>query len=166
MAQSKRFYFWRGYYDALMRLPTDDQRGRFVMAMCAYAFDGEEPDFSDDDLLDFAWPLVADGTRESVRKGVEQSEYGQRGGRPQKHGADEKRVPKRVPKRQAKRVPESEEKRREGKGRELSHPTGERECASAAPDGAPRAIAGTVAGDGSIVTHDGMRLPPKPEGWD
>ena len=84
MAQSERFYFWRGYYDALRKLPTDEQRGRLVMAVCAYAFDGTEPDLGDDLMLDMAWSLVADGTRESVRKGIEQSQRGQMGGRPTK----------------------------------------------------------------------------------
>ena len=84
MAQSERFYFWRGYYDALRKMPTDEQRGEFVMAVCAYAFDGVEPDFGGDALLDICWSLVADGTRESVRKGVEQSRRGSRGGRPAK----------------------------------------------------------------------------------
>lgn len=82
MAQSERFYFWRGYYDALRKIPTDEQRGRFVMAVCAYAFDGEEPDLDDDPMLSIGWSLVADGSRESVRKGVEQSQRGQMGGRP------------------------------------------------------------------------------------
>ena len=82
MAQSERFYFWRGYYDALKKLPTDEQRGRLVLAICAYAFDGIEPDLDDDPMLDMAWSLVADGTRESVRKGIEQSQRGQMGGRP------------------------------------------------------------------------------------
>ena len=82
MAQSERFYFWRGYYDALRKLPTDEQRGRLVMAVYAYAFDGTEPNLSDDPMLDMAWSLVADGTRESVRKGIEQSQRGSQGGRP------------------------------------------------------------------------------------
>ena len=89
MAQD-RFYFWRGYYDALSLLPTDAQRGRFVLAICAYAFDGEEADLSDDPVLPFAWALVRDQVRESVEIGRKQSERGQMGGRPKggrtKHG--------------------------------------------------------------------------------
>ena len=83
MAQD-RFYFWRGYYDALKKLPTDEHRGEFTLALCAYAFDGIEPDFSDDLLLDFAWSLVADSARESVMLGRMQSERGSKGGRPTK----------------------------------------------------------------------------------
>lgn len=40
MAQSDRFYFWRAFYDALMTLDDDAQRGEFVRGMCQWAFDG------------------------------------------------------------------------------------------------------------------------------
>ena len=85
MAQ-ERFYFWRGYYEALATLPTDAQRGRFVMAICQYAFEGEAPDLSDDPMLRFAWMVVRDQVAESVEMGRRQSERGSRGGRP-KSGA-------------------------------------------------------------------------------
>ena len=90
MAQD-RFYFWRGYYDALATLPTDAQRGRFVMAMCQYAFSGELPDLSDDPVLAFAWVVVRDQVAESVEIGRKQAERGSRGGRPRgtrKSGAE------------------------------------------------------------------------------
>lgn len=85
MAQD-RFYFWRGYYDALATLPTDEQRGRFVMAVCQYAFEGEVPDLSDDPVLAFAWMVVRDQVAESVDIGRKQAERGRKGGRP-KSGA-------------------------------------------------------------------------------
>lgn len=83
MAQD-RFYFWRGYYDALATLPTDEQRGRFVMAICQYAFCDEVPDLSDDPVLMFAWMVVRDQVAESVEIGRKQSERGSKGGRPKK----------------------------------------------------------------------------------
>ena len=83
MAQD-RFYFWRGYYDALATLQTDEQRGRFVMAICQYAFCGEVPDLSDDPILRFAWMVVRDQVAESVEIGRKQSERGSKGGRPKK----------------------------------------------------------------------------------
>jgi hypothetical protein len=86
VAQSERFYFWRGYWDAIRKLPDAETRDRFVTAICAYAFDGTEPDFTGEPMLDFAWSLVADQVRESVQIGVKQSEYGRRGGRPSKRG--------------------------------------------------------------------------------
>jgi len=163
MAQSERFYFWRGYYDALRKIPTDEQRGRFTMAVCAYAFDGIEPDLSDDPILDIGWSLVADGSRESVRKGVEQSQRGTLGGRPQKgqkttakSGAKTtaKTTAKSGALSGAKSGAKSEEKRSEEKGKELSpSKDGERVGASLpAPDGAALAPS-------NIVT-----IPPKPSG--
>lgn len=157
MAQSERFYFWRGYYDALRKIPTDEQRGRFVMAVCAYAFDGEEPDLDDDPMLSIGWSLVADGSRESVRKGVEQSQRGQMGGRPK----SKKKSPANSGvksgafsgansgvKSGAKSTAESEKKRRE-----LSSPVGEERVGASRP-----------APDGAALAPEIGVLPPKPEG--
>ena len=104
MAQSERFYFWRGYWDAIRKLPDAETRDRFVTAICAYAFDGIEPDFTDEPMLDFAWSLVADQVRESVQIGVKQSAYGKRGGRPSKRGKSTAKTP---PLRGAKTTPKS-----------------------------------------------------------
>ena len=102
MAQSERFYFWRGYYDAIMKLPDAASRDAFVMAICRYAFDGEEPDFGGNPMLDFAWSIVADQVHESVAIGREMSERGRRSGesRRRKSGGGEQRsntVPNSVP---------------------------------------------------------------------
>ena len=45
-----KFSFWIGYRDALRKLEPSDGY-RLVMAMCDYAFDGIEPDFTDEDQL-------------------------------------------------------------------------------------------------------------------
>lgn len=87
MAQSERFYFWVSYRRALMLLSTDEERGRFVRAMCDWAFDGEEPDFDDNPLMCMAWTLVRDQIAESVEIGRSKSEAGRRGGRPRKSTA-------------------------------------------------------------------------------
>lgn len=84
-----RYFFWRGYWDALQLLPSDAQRGRFVMAICDFAFEGRQPDFSDDPVLGFGWTLVRDAVHESVEMGRRQSERGRRGGRPRKGGKSE-----------------------------------------------------------------------------
>ena len=134
MAQSERFYFWRGYWDAIRKLPDAETRDRFVTAICAYAFDGTEPDFTGEPMLDFAWSLVADQVRESVQIGVKQSEYGKRGGRPSKRG---KSTAKSTPLSTPLSTPESE-----GKGTVVN-------CSgSASPY--PSATAGVAAPHGVI----------------
>ena len=55
---TESFKFWDAYWDAMKGL-TYEQRGKFVSALCAYVFDGEEPDVED--------PVVAFGYR-AVRK--------------------------------------------------------------------------------------------------
>ena len=98
MAQSERFYFWRGYYDALKKLPDAESRDAFVMAICRYAFESEETDFKGYRLLDFAWSIVADQVHESVEIGRKMAERGRRSGearRNKKNGANS--VPNSVP---------------------------------------------------------------------
>lgn len=90
-----RFYFWRGYYDAMRKL-DERQCGRFVMAMCDYAFDGIEPDFSDDDKLEFAWLMICDQIRESVVIGRNRAEAGRRSGESRRSKAEKKQQRKRA----------------------------------------------------------------------
>lgn len=65
--------FFRSYWEAARMLP-DDERGRFLEGILAYAFDGEEPDF--EGVLAMAWVLVKPNLDSSAR----QSEAGRRGG--------------------------------------------------------------------------------------
>lgn len=60
---TESFKFWDAYWEAMHGL-TYEQRGRFVSALCAYVFDGEEPDVED--------PVVAFGYR-AVRKQAAES---------------------------------------------------------------------------------------------
>lgn len=170
MAQSDRFYFWRGYYDALMMLPTPEQRDAFVMGICAFAFDGREPDFSGDPTLAIGWAILRDQVRESVEIGRDASRRGSMGGRPRK---DEKTSAKSSAKTSAlssakssakssvKSSAESERKGREGNGSDFPSLTGK--GAAAAADAAPPAH---VNPDGSISFDDGVTIPPKPDGWE
>lgn len=164
MAQSERFYFWRGYYDAMRKLPTDEQRGRLVLAICAYAFDGIEPDLSDDVMLDMAWSLVADGTRESVRKGVEQSKRGSQGGRPPARPKSRAKSTalsggKSTAKTTALSTAESEEK-----GRETSSLTGRGSGVAFAADAATLRPGETEDERIERVYGPQPKVPPKPEG--
>jgi len=156
MAQSERFYFWRGYYDAMNYL-NDDEVGRLFRAICAYAFDGEEPDFGDERVLQVAWTMVADTARESVEMGKRASEYGKQGGRPTK---DAKSPPKRDPKRGAKRDPKSHPERvaeSVGYGNTPSaNAEGDSGASPPAPDGA-----GLAPVDEWYLRH-GMSVPPVP----
>lgn len=114
------FKFWDSYYSALQMLGTDERRGRFVMALCAYVFDGVEPSFSDD-VMAFGFELVATQAKQSMELSRMAREAGQRGGRPRKD--EQKRVAKSTPKRVAKRVVESDRKGEEWSGSENSSPS-------------------------------------------
>ena len=43
--ERKQFTWYRSYYDALKELPAEEFRD-IVLAICAYALDGEEPELS------------------------------------------------------------------------------------------------------------------------
>ena len=135
MAQSERFYFWRGYYDALRKLPDAESRDAFVMAICRYAFENEEPDFEGDRLLDFAWSLVADQVHESVEIGRKMAERGRRSGEARKAKSGTNTVPNTVP--------------NEGKGTEVT--------------GTEAGASRSASGDAALAPHIGI-IPPKPEG--
>ena len=108
MASADGFKFWSSYYEALLALDTDKQRSDFMLGLCAYVFDGAEPEF-DDPAVRFGFKLVADQAKRSMEISRAASEAGKRGGRP-KSGTTEraaKSTPKRVAKRVVKRGAES-----------------------------------------------------------
>lgn len=82
----RRFYFWESYGKAFDML-TDADAGRFIKACYRFAFDGAEPDFSDEPTLAFAWQIVSGQIERSVEIGVKSAERGKRGGRPRKTAA-------------------------------------------------------------------------------
>ncbi len=79
-----RFYYWKGYHDALVSLGSYELAGRFVIGMGQYVFEGVEPDFSDCPMLKFAWIAIRDAIKESVEIGRKQAERGRKGGRSSK----------------------------------------------------------------------------------
>lgn len=155
MAQSDRFYFWRAFYDALLMLDTDAQRGEFVRGMCQWAFDGEMPEFSDK-MLSFGFTNIRDQLSESVDIGRTARETGRLGGRPKK--TTPKTTPLRGRKRGPETVPETEGKGTDQKGSDLDSASAESGASRSAPYGA--ALAPTPAAD------DGVTIPPKPDGWE
>ena len=78
-----RFFFWRSWYDALALMGTEDAHA-LVMALCAYAFDGEVLDLEDRPNVKAVWTSIKDQARDSVLNGRESSANGARGGRPRK----------------------------------------------------------------------------------
>lgn len=106
---SDSFKFWRSYYDALKFLDTDKQRSEFVMGLCEYVFEGNDPTFSDA-ATEFGFRLVRKSAEESMLISRRARESGKRGGRPSKDEG-KKRGAKSTAKRGAKRGAESVEKR-------------------------------------------------------
>lgn len=156
MAQSERFYFWRGYYDALRKLPTVEQRHELIMALCAYAFDGVEPTFDGDPTLDIVWSLISEQVHESVEIGREMAKRGRRSGEARKRKAKTNTVPNTVP--------------NEGKGRERngsvfsSLPIGREDGAAPSADAERRASSDEHArAVEAAYAASGVEAPPVPQ---
>ena len=77
-------------YTSLDMLPTEAQQLRYLKAVLAYAFDGLEPDFSDDPILNFGFAQVKPNLDSSRRKAQAARENGAKGGRPKKEKTQEK----------------------------------------------------------------------------
>ena len=103
------FKFWDAYYDALKFLKTDVQRGQFVMSLCQYVFDGDEPTF-DDDAVEFGFRLVKESARQSLEIAARARDAGRKGGKAPKRSTA-KRGAKSTASSTAKRGASSEEKR-------------------------------------------------------
>lgn len=82
-----RFYFWESYERGLATLPTDEDRGEMVMAMCAWAFRDEDTDFDDRPQMKTAWEFIKGQLTQSVEIGKRNSERGKLGGRPPKNSS-------------------------------------------------------------------------------
>ena len=83
------FKFWDAYYDALKLLDTDAERGHFVMALCAYVFDGTEPELSG--MERFGFTLIAKQAAESKRLAAQACEKGRRSGESRRRKSRERK---------------------------------------------------------------------------
>ena len=90
------FKFWDSYYDALRMLGDDERRGRFVMALCSYVFDGTEPDFGGDDVMAFGFQLVATQAKQSMEIARAAREGGIKSGKSRREKASSNPVRKGV----------------------------------------------------------------------
>lgn len=75
MGYDGKFTFLEQFYRQA-QLMDDEQELRYYRAICAFAFDGEVPDFSDDPIVGMAWV----GTEAYIARGLEMRRRGARGG--------------------------------------------------------------------------------------
>lgn len=122
------FKFWDSYYDALRMLGDDERRGRFVMALCSYVFDGEEPDFGADEVMAFGFQLVATQAMESKELAARKREGGIKSGIARRAKSKTKSVRNTLP---------NEEKREEAKRNGASSLPNDNDYAGAGADAPP-----------------------------
>ena len=88
----RRFSFWESYYFALKKLKSDADKGRFVCGICQRVFDGTEPDFSDDPVLDALYTIISDQVEESVTLFERASEGGKKSAQKRRSKRDAQKV--------------------------------------------------------------------------
>ena len=147
-----RFYFWRGYWNAMQRLSVE-RRGHMITALSEWAFDGKEPDFGGDEVLCFAWEILSEQVAESVDIGRRMSDRGKRGGEASGKSRKKARKKKRTTASStASSSGSTERKGKERNGSESLSPSGEGGASRPAPDGA-------------ALAPPGFDVPPRPEGF-
>lgn len=82
------FKFWDAYYDALKLLDTDEERGHFVMALCAYVFEDKEPQLTG--MERFGFTLISKQVMESKRLAALGRAGGKKSGETRRKKAEEK----------------------------------------------------------------------------
>lgn len=161
---SQSFKFWDAYYDTLKLMDTPEERDEFIMALCAFVFDGTEPEFShrSSELCFTLTRKSAEASREIADRA---RENGLKGGRPSK--AQQKKGSVNQGRNQHRNQGQKRiEANREEKNREESCLLGY-DSSSEASHGAPSIGAPAQPyedEDGDLVMPDGSRLSPAPPG--
>lgn len=75
--------FFASFYETMKKLPDAKDRDRFAMGLLAYAFEGEEPDFTDSLALDLAFTNARPNLDAAAKRARAARENGERGGRPE-----------------------------------------------------------------------------------
>lgn len=75
--------FFASFYETMKKLPTAEDRDRFAMGLLGYAFEGQEPDFSDNLAIDLAFTNARPNLDASAKKARTARENGGAGGRPE-----------------------------------------------------------------------------------
>ena len=66
MEQIDGFMFFRSYYEAIRQLPDPVEQAALYDAVCAYAFAGGEPQFTD--ISQAMWNLILPSLARSVKR--------------------------------------------------------------------------------------------------
>lgn len=148
--------FFASFYETLKKLP-EAQREPFMMGLLGYAFEGIEPDFADDLLLDIAFTNARPNLDASARKAKVARENGEAGGRPEtKHKTNAKTDRKTNAKTNAKTQPLLEKEKEKEKERDMekevkgSFPLEEKNLSTDSADGGGLGMAAPT--DGVVPT--------------
>lgn len=113
--ERRRFFFTSGMAEQYLKL-SDERKLRLMRAFIAWAFDDTDTDFSDDEVLDVAWPPLRQALEVSVEQGMKNRVAGVRSGEARRKKSAKKFSTNTVPNAVRNTLPN--EKRREDMSRE------------------------------------------------
>lgn len=67
------FTFRESYYNAVKLFPSDEERGRFLLGLCEFAFEGTEPDFSGSVELEVAFECIREHVEQQMAESLRNS---------------------------------------------------------------------------------------------
>lgn len=105
--------FFASFYETLKKLPTAEDRERFAMGLLGYAFEGEEPDFSDNLALDLAFTNARPNLDASAKKARVARENGESGGRPETNAKTDAKTNAKTDRKTNRRTQPLQEKEKE-----------------------------------------------------
>lgn len=163
--ERKQFTWYRSYYDALKELPAEEFRD-IVLAVCAYALDGEEPELSGVARAIFTLirPTLEVGrSKAENRSRTEQTVLSAEQGSNKPEQTDNKRKQTENKRKQTDNKPEQTRKEKEKEKEREKESENDSYCSPPPPSGPKRFVPPTLAEVQSYVAQ--RQSPVDPQGF-
>lgn len=163
--ERKQFTWYRSYYDALKELPAEEFRD-IVLAVCAYALDGEEPELSGVARAIFTLirPTLDVGrSKAENRSRTEQTVLSAEQGSNKPEQTDNKRKQTENKRKQTDNKPEQTRKEKEKEKEREKESENDSYCSPPPPSGPKRFVPPTLAEVQSYVAQ--RQSPVDPQGF-
>lgn len=163
--ERKQFTWYRSYYDALKEIPAEEFRA-IVLAVCAYALDGEEPELSGVARAIFTLirPTLEVGrSKAENRSRADQTPLSAEQDSNKREQTENKRKQTDIKRKQTDNKPEQTRKEKEKEKEREKESENESYCSPPPPSGPKRFVPPTLAEVQSYVTE--RQSPVDPQGF-
>ena len=163
--ERKQFTWYRSYYDALKEIPAEEFRA-IVLAVCAYALDGEEPELSGvaRAIFTLIWPTLEVGrSKAENRSRAEQTSLSAEQDSNKREQTENKRKQTDNKRKQTDNKPEQTRKEKEKEKEREKQSENDSYCSPPPPSGPKRFVPPTLAEVQSYVAE--RQSPVDPQGF-